>query len=70
LPGADPDQGPPIDDADFLLLSLNNTVTYHDLPPAETFTERFEQRPVYTVFRGRGPYRMAVAEVYRRRSSG
>lgn len=60
--------GPPIDDADYLLLSLNNEVTYDDLPPADKFINWFDPVPVHVVRRGRGPYRMGVVMIYQRRS--
>ncbi|NLX13168.1 MAG: glycosyltransferase family 39 protein [Phycisphaerales bacterium] len=61
------DHGPSIDDADYLLLSMNNEVTYDDLPPTEDFLRWFDPRPVHVVGRGRGPYRMAVVMIYQRR---
>ncbi len=62
------DHGPPIDDADYLLLSMNNEVSYDDLPSADEFVRWFDPRPVHVVWRGRGSYRMAVVMIYQRRS--
>ena len=67
---ADPLQGPPLEDADYLLVSLNNQATYRDMPAAETRADYFEPEPVHVVWRGRGPYRMGLVQIYQRRSAG
>ncbi|MBI3302332.1 MAG: glycosyltransferase family 39 protein [Deltaproteobacteria bacterium] len=60
-------RGPAIDDADYLLVSINNEVMYGDAPPVANRAARFE--PVHTIWRGRGRYRMPMVRIYRRRPS-
>jgi 4-amino-4-deoxy-L-arabinose transferase-like glycosyltransferase len=66
LPEVSPQHGPPIDDADYLLIGINNRVSYHDAPSAQEM-ERFATTPAYTVWRGRGRYRMPMVQIYERR---
>lgn len=63
----DPNKGPPIDDADYLLLHVGNVVEYRDAPSAEQIAAHFDPTPVHVVYRGTGAYRMAFAWVYRKR---
>jgi len=54
---------PSIDDADYILLHIDNVVEYQDAPPPDRFREFFGDRPVFTVFRD-GDFPMAM--IYRR----
>jgi hypothetical protein len=54
-----------IDDADYLLVSLNNEVMYGDAPSVAHRVTGFEL--VHTIWRGRGRYRMPVVQIYKRR---
>jgi len=64
LPEASPDVGPSIEDADFVIVAMNNRTTYHDAPPRADLTDRFGPAPVHTVYRGEGDYAMPVVEIY------
>jgi len=68
LAEADATRGPSIEDADFLLVGLNNEVTYRDMPSPGALVDRFEPQPVHVVWRGRKHYRMPVVQIYQRRA--
>lgn len=55
---------PAIDQADFLLLHVNNFVEYHDTPGAEALAKEFQREPVFVVRRD-GDF--AIAMIYKRR---
>jgi 4-amino-4-deoxy-L-arabinose transferase-like glycosyltransferase len=56
---------PEIDDADFVVVGLNNEVSYRDLPKAE-LEEGFNQSPRHVVFRGRSGSCMPVVRIFGR----
>jgi len=62
----DPLKGPPVDDADYLILSLNNEVSYHDMPSPETLHSRFPTDPTKTIWRGPNTYRLPVTQILKR----
>jgi len=66
-PEIDKTQGPPIDDADYLMVSLNNEVTYFDAPSSKEINDHFDILPAHTVLRGRGPYKTSVVKIYQRK---
>ena len=68
LAEADARRGPSIEDADFLLVGLNNEVTYRDVPSPGELVDRFEPQPVHVVWRGRNHYRAPVVRIYQRRA--
>ncbi len=61
LPQPDP---PAIDQADYVLVHINNFIAYDDAPPPDQLARYFGGRPAYVVYRD-GDFPMAV--VYRRR---
>ncbi|MHC4441067.1 MAG: glycosyltransferase family 39 protein [Planctomycetota bacterium] len=65
-PELDRREGPPFDDADYLIVGLNNQVSYSDAPPAERLSDYFDPSPIHMVIRGRGVYWMPVVNIYQR----
>lgn len=57
---------PDIDDADYLVLHLNNYVSYADAPGRRELVSCFGPRPVHVIERGRGAYRTTVVQVFSR----
>jgi hypothetical protein len=57
---------PEIDDADFVVVALNNKTSYHDTPPQTVLDEKFSSSRGHLVWRGRGGTAMPVVEIYAR----
>jgi hypothetical protein len=51
---------PGIDDADVVLLHVNNEAEYHDMPPPSELESRFGEAPAFVVYRS-GDFPIAVA---------
>lgn len=56
---------PEIDDADFVVVGLNNEVSYHDMPSERELLAQFT--PVHAIGRGRGMSRMPVISIFERK---
>ncbi len=59
----------PVPQADYLMVALQNVVTYRDAPPIEAIAEHYDPEPAHVVWRGRGVYRLPVVTIYRARPS-
>lgn len=58
---------PEIEDADYVVVALNNEVSYRDLPPRQELDKGFEPLPAYVVWRGRGHRRFPVVQIFVRK---
>ncbi|UCD29297.1 MAG: glycosyltransferase family 39 protein, partial [Planctomycetota bacterium] len=65
----DKQQGPPFDDTDYLILSLNNEVSYFDAPPMDQLKKYFDLLPAHMIVRGRGRYQIPVIKIYQRKAN-
>ncbi|HOJ72373.1 MAG TPA: glycosyltransferase family 39 protein [Phycisphaerae bacterium] len=59
---------PRIDDADFVVVGLNNKVSYHDEPPREQLEQLFDRPARHVVRRGRGRSEMQVVQIFSRKA--
>jgi hypothetical protein len=59
---------PPIDDADYVIIGLNNDVSYHDGPSRSQLEQLFDRPARHVVRRGRGRCEMQVVQVFSRKS--
>jgi hypothetical protein len=60
------EQPPEFDDADYLVVSLLNKVSYDDAPAPARIAERLDPAPVHTVWRGPRTARLPVVKVFAR----
>ena len=51
----DPEQVP---HADYLLIAMQNRVSYHDAPSEEAIATKYNPEPIHAIYRGRGKYRL------------